>query len=301
MDSLKIEELLGKGSSGKVYKALDTTTKNHYAIKKMNIHAENGVSMHAIREIKLLKKLKSKYVVELHHIRAINKCIDLVIEYMPFTLEYLISSKFSFTDNHFFLIMYQLLHAVSFIHSRAIIHRDLKPSHVLLDQNCNIKIIDFGMAREECLNMTNKISSLYYRAPETLLGDTQYSNKVDAWAVACIILEIKNGSPVFKGDDEISQCKLILSTFGQPETKYPWDDLYNVQKYAKTMTFEALFQNKFGHLVDEKSLQILREMMHLDKHRRLSVQNATKLEPIKRGESIKCCIEHKAPDTDNKR
>lgn len=295
MDAYKIEELLGKGTFGKVYKALDQSNKK-IAIKIIDMKPETSLSIHVIREIKALKKLRSKCIIDLNSIVISGTTINLCLEYLPFNLEQLISSDFVFSSELYESIQCQLINAIAFIHSKGMIHRDIKPSHVLLDNEGTLKIIDFGMAREEASQMTNNVTSLYYRAPEILLGDVNYTSKIDSWSTACVLLEIKNRSPVFKGEDEISQCQLILSTFGRPEIEYPWDDLFNVEKYNKTVEFDVLFQNKFENLVDEKTLFIVKEMMHLNKNKRISIENLANLPLFKDNANIRVPIAYTVVD-----
>lgn len=99
--------------------------------------------------------------------------------------------------------MYQLVNGVNYCHSRRIIHRDLKPQNLLVDRVGNLKIADFGLARAFGIpikTLTHEIETLWYRAPEVLLGQKQYSLGVDIWAVGCIFAELIEKKPMFNGD-----------------------------------------------------------------------------------------------------
>lgn len=283
---------IGEGTFGKVYKAMMTGSEGIFAIKKVRIDPDAGIPYPTVREIRALKKLRSKYVIGLEEVLAEEYYISLVLEYLPFNLSALISQRFSFTDDHIYSITFQLLKAVDFVHSIGMIHRDLKPGHILLDLHGRLKLTGFGLTRYPSDRMTNYVCSLWYRAPELLLGDISYTSKVDSWSIACIILEMGNGSPVFKSTDDISQCKAVLSVLGSPGTEYPWSSLFRVDKYAKKESWNQVIQDKFGSILDHKLLQVVKELLILDKDKRLSVHNALKLPAIRRGEKIFCSYQY---------
>lgn len=102
------------------------------------------------------------------------------------------------------LIGYQLFIALAEIHDISVVHRDLKPGNVLLVDDCIVRLADFGSAKFlEPGNMnTPYIVSQYYRAPELFLCMLSYDYKVDVWAAGCVILELLNLQPIFKGKSE---------------------------------------------------------------------------------------------------
>jgi p38 MAP kinase len=97
-----------------------------------------------------------------------------------------------------------------------VIHRDLKPSNILVDENCDLKICDFGLARVQEAQMTGYVSTRYYRAPEVMLTWGRYNEKVDIWSAGCIFAEMILGRPIFPGKNHIDQFCVIVKQLGSP-------------------------------------------------------------------------------------
>ncbi len=114
----------------------------------------------------------------------------------------------------------QLLQGLVHCHKRRIMHRDLKPSNLLIDsKGQHLKIADFGLARTFGLPLksyTHEVVTLWYRAPEILLGQKVYSTAVDMWSVGAIFYEMAHKRPLFYGDSEIGQIFKIFKTRPQP-------------------------------------------------------------------------------------
>jgi len=104
--------------------------------------------------------------------------------------------------------------AMLFCHKRRVLHRDLKPQNLLVSQDGRIiKIADFGLGRAFGVPLrayTHEVVTLWYRAPEILLGCQRYSCPVDIWSIACIFAEMVNSRPLFQGDSEIDQIFRIF-------------------------------------------------------------------------------------------
>lgn len=111
----------------------------------------------------------------------------------------------------------ELLTGVDFLHSHRIIHRDLKPQNLLVSSDCHLKLADFGLAKTYDFEMrlTEVVVTLWYRAPEVLLGQT-YNSAVDIWSSACIIAEMFSRAPLFAGISESNQLSKIFQLTGRP-------------------------------------------------------------------------------------
>lgn len=92
------------------------------------------------------------------------------------------------------------------------LHRDLKPSNLLLSTDCDLKICDFGLARATPENnlMTEYVVTRWYRAPELLLGTSDYTAAIDIWSVGCIFMEMMNRETLFPGKDQVHQLRLLM-------------------------------------------------------------------------------------------
>jgi cyclin-dependent kinase len=219
MDRYAKIEKVGEGTYGVVYKARDVNTKEIVALKKIRLEAEDeGVPSTAIREISLLKELKDDHIVRLLDIVHAEQKLYLVFEFLDVDLK-----RFMEQCNHeeggmsMDLVQkftHQLTSGLLYCHAHRILHRDLKPQNLLIDKYHNLKLADFGLARAFGIPLrtyTHEVVTLWYRAPEVLLGSRHYSTAIDMWSVGCIFAEMAlKGNPLFPGDSEIDQIFKIF-------------------------------------------------------------------------------------------
>ena len=167
-----------------------------------------------------------------------EKKLHLIFEYAEHDLKkYINANKSTITPLHVKNLMFQLINGVNYCHSRRVIHRDLKPQNLLVDKHGTImhdtgvlKLADFGLARAFGIpikTLTHEIETLWYRAPEVLLGQRQYSLGVDIWAVGCIFAELVERRPLFNGENEIEQIFKIFQFHGTPTPK----DWANISRF----------------------------------------------------------------------
>jgi cyclin-dependent kinase 12/13 len=115
--------------------------------------------------------------------------------------------------------MLQILQGIQYLHSSNVIHRDIKGANILISSAGEVKLADFGLARvfypgNEKVNYTNKVVTLWYRAPELLLGSRNYTQAVDMWSVGCVFAELVLQQVLFRGDKEERQIELIYEKCG---------------------------------------------------------------------------------------
>ncbi|CAL1281971.1 unnamed protein product, partial [Larinioides sclopetarius] len=203
------------GTYGVVYKGKHKKTGRIVALKKIRIENEDeGVPSTALREISSLKELKHPNIVGLLEVVMQESRLYLVFEFLSMDLKkYLDSIPDIYIFVSFQSYLYQILDGILYCHRRRIIHRDLKPQNLLIDQQGAIKIADFGLARAFGIPVrvyTHEVVTLWYRAPEVLLGSPRYSTPIDIWSIGCIFAEMANKAPLFRGDSEIDQLYRIF-------------------------------------------------------------------------------------------
>lgn len=192
-------EKLGEGTYGIVYKCRNKDNQELVAVKKIRLENEDeGIPSTAIREISILKQLKHPNIVNLMDLIHGEKKLHLVFEFLDYDLKKFLDQNGG--PLHPQLVksyLYQMLDAITYCHSKRILHRDLKPQNLLIDKQGYIKLADFGLARAFGIpikTLTHEILTLWYRAPEILLGQKEYSTPVDIWSVGCIFFEMAHRS-----------------------------------------------------------------------------------------------------------
>lgn len=179
------------------------------ALKRTKIeHGDEGIPSTAIREIALLRELGHPGIVNLLDIVHGDNKLFLVFEFFNLDMKkYLDRRGKPMTLNQTRNVLWQVLQGLLHCHQRRIMHRDLKPSNLLIDESeTQVKIADFGLARSFGLPLksyTHEVVTLWYRAPEVLLGSKVYSTAVDVWSVGCILFELAHRKPLFYGESEI--------------------------------------------------------------------------------------------------
>ncbi|WOL15845.1 putative serine/threonine-protein kinase [Canna indica] len=227
-DAFEKIDKIGQGTYSNVYKARDIVSGKIVALKKVrfdNMEPESVKFM--AREILILRRLDHPNVVKLEGLvtSRMSCSLYLVFEYMEHDLAGLAASPtIKFTEAQIKCYMRQLLSGLEHCHTNGVLHRDIKGSNLLIDNEGLLKIADFGLATFFDPNhkhpMTSRVVTLWYRAPELLLGATDYGVGIDLWSAGCILAELLAGKPIMPGRTEVEQLHKIFKLCGSPSEEY---------------------------------------------------------------------------------
>ncbi|KAF6147705.1 hypothetical protein GIB67_003036 [Kingdonia uniflora] len=284
VDCFEKLEQIGEGTYGQVFMAKEKKTGEIVALKKIRMDNEReGFPITAIREIKILKKLHHENVINLKEIvtspgperdehgkpdgNKYNGSIYMVFEYMDHDLTGLSDRPgMQFT-------------VPQIKRGDACCISALVGSNLLIDNEGNLKLADFGLARsftgDQNSNLTNRVITLWYRPPELLLGSTKYGPAVDMWSVGCIFAELLQRKPILPGKNEPEQLNKIFELCGSPDetnwpgvSKIPWFNNFKPARQMKRRVREVF--KKF----DRHALELLEKMLTLDPSQRISAKDA---------------------------
>ena len=256
------------------------------AIKQIILHNEknDGFPTTSIREIATLRMIDHPNCVKLLDVvvSLSREGVYLVFEYCEHDLSSLLSYvKDPFSESEVKSLAYQLLSAVRYLHEHWIIHRDIKLSNLLYNNKGEIKLADFGLARLYSFpkrNMTAKVVTLWYRAPELLLGETSYTTGVDIWAVGCVLAELLLNRPLLAGDNDLDQLHRIFRLLGTP-TERIWPGVEGmplVRSAEVDLTYQQT-QYQYNNMraafpdISEEGFGLLNAMLTYDPKKRITV------------------------------
>lgn len=274
----KIDKL-GEGTYGIVYKAKNRETGEIVALKRIRLDSEDeGVPCTAIREISLLKELKHPNIVRLYDVIHTEKKLTLVFEHLDQDLKkYLDECGGVISRSTMKSFLYQLLKGISFCHEHRVLHRDLKPQNLLINKKGDLKLADFGLARAFGIpvrNYSHEVVTLWYRAPDVLMGSRKYSTPIDIWSAGCIFAEMATGKPLFPGTSTTDQLMRIFKILGTPDEK-SWPGIVELPDYKPD--FPVYPAQKLTSLItglDEEGHDLLAKMLQYDPTLRITSQKA---------------------------
>lgn len=333
-------EMLSKGYYSSVALGKDLVSSEFIAVKQLKRISENQMAARSfLREIKIMKRLNHPNIVKLNRVLKssslrMDRSVYILMEYLETDLSKIINSPSYLKRKQIKDIFYQMVCGLSYIHSANIIHRDLKPSNVLLDSELNLKICDFGMSRsikepvymnydsstdvsseEDSFlpqsrpklkrSLTMHVVTRWYRAPEIILLDENYSYSVDVWSLGCIFgellqmnkknkLDFRDRFPLFAGDscyplspdmslryepgdlrcsdtDQLNMITEILGTPTEQDLSFLTDsqtlDYLSQLPIKRPQEFEELYPGSTS-----EELNMLKSMLRFNPSQRVSIE-----------------------------
>ncbi|KAH0490229.1 hypothetical protein TgHK011_001708 [Trichoderma gracile] len=277
-----------EGTYGFVARATEIASGRVVALKRLKLEAgdPNGLPVTGLREIQILKKCRHRNVVAMEEVVVGNdlskpdNSIFLVLEFVEHDLKSILQDMPEpFLSSEVKRLLLQLTAGVSYLHQNYILHRDLKTSNLLLSNRGLLKIADFGMARhvgDPRPKLTQLVVTLWYRAPELLLGARDYGAAVDMWSVGCIMGELITREPLLQGSNEVDQISKVFELCGVP-TDESWPSFrrlpnarsLRLPKNAPPQASGSVIRARFPSLT-AAGASLLNSLLALDPDRRPS-------------------------------
>ncbi|PHH70190.1 hypothetical protein CDD82_7289 [Ophiocordyceps australis] len=280
-----------EGTYGWVARARERATSRIVALKRLKQEAQgrNGLPVTGLREIQMLNDCRHINIVALHQVVVgndaprLDNSVYLVLEFIEHDLKGILDDMPEpFLASEIKCLLIQLASGLAYLHDRWILHRDLKTSNLLLNNRGQLKIADFGMARyvgdpPPC-RLTQLVVTLWYRAPELLLGTLSYGPAIDMWSVGCIFGELLSREPILQGANEVGQLSKIIALCGIPSDE-SWPGFRRLPNASSLKLppsaispARSLVRSRFPSLTTA-GVSLLSSLLSLDPHRRPTAQN----------------------------
>lgn len=204
--------------------------------------------------------------------------MTLVFEYLENDLKkFLDASGGEIDTSTLQSLQQQLLRGIAFCHDHRVLHRDLKPQNLLINKKLELKLADFGLARAFGIpvrNYSHEVVTLWYRAPDVLMGSRQYATSIDLWSAGCIFAEVASGRPLFPGISVSDQLLRIFKVLGTPD-ETTWPDISQLPEYRKDFpVYERINLGSLCPKLSSSGLDLLASLLEYLPDKRMAAKDA---------------------------
>ena len=287
MNKYEIIKDIGGGTFGTVYQGIKKENNEKVAIKKLKQKIDSWEDCMNQNEVYFLRKLVHPNIIKLIEvIREQNSDVSFIFEYCDCNLyEYITNHrkrKKAIPEDKIQNIIYNITSGLAYMHSQNVMHRDLKPENILIslnniNTNNSIKIADFGTAKEvpqyKNESLTEYICTRWYRAPECVLKSRNYDEKIDIWALGCIMAELYSLKPLFPGQNEFDQIDKIVRILGTPNYE-EWSEGFRLMENLN-MKFPEYTKKNFKNIlfdISNEAIDFLEYIFQYDSNKRPSAK-----------------------------
>lgn len=273
MDNYIFYEELASTRLAKIYKAKNKKTKEVVALKIITEKkVEEAPSKETLRELLVLMNFEHQHIVSFRNVFVNRSNIIFELEYCITDLSQIINTiSKPFTTNQIKKIVFSIAEGLNYLHENDIIHRDIKPSNILIDENCVVKICDFGSSRIYLPKkpFTSNIGTKWYKSPEMLLGKKNYDKQVDVWSLGCILAELLLLEPLFPGSSDFEMMNLIFDKLGFTSE----DELVLKPDFSLLISDGNNDLNEVMDQCDDLVLDLIKKMLVVNPEKRISIKD----------------------------
>ena len=286
MNNFVVLEQICQTQFSTILRCKNKTTKDIVVLKEISQKkTEDAPNKQVLRELLVLMNFSHPHIVKYNSVFVHHSNIVIEMEFCTSSLSNVIkqiSKPFHVAQTK--KIIRSIALGLKYLHDHDIIHRDIKPGNIFIDENCIVKLGDFGSSRiitnYNNGNLTPLVGTKWYKAPEIIFGNKIYDKTVDIWSFGCLMAELFLLEPLFPGATDFEMINLIFGFLGfsKEDEEVLKPKLKINYKEMKDSIFESTFDT-----ADKDSIDLMKKMLCANPKKRINIDEVL-LHPYLSGE-----------------